>query len=57
VQGVEKFFRKEFGSALTSTEVGYAGGEKASPTYGQVCDGNTGHAEGTTTSSFCCPAG
>lgn len=44
---MEKFFRKEFGSALASTEVGYAGGDKSSPTYRQVCDGDTGHAEGT----------
>jgi peptide-methionine (S)-S-oxide reductase len=43
--GVEKFFRKEFGPALVSTEVGYAGGDKSHPTYGQVCSGKTGHAE------------
>lgn len=43
--GVEKFFRKEFGSGLVSTEVGYAGGNKENPTYRQVCKGDTGHAE------------
>lgn len=43
--GVENFFRKEFGSALASTEVGYAGGDKSNPSYRQVCDGDTGHAE------------
>jgi peptide-methionine (S)-S-oxide reductase len=30
---------------VTSVMSGYAGGDIANPTYKQVCDGNTGHAE------------
>jgi peptide-methionine (S)-S-oxide reductase len=30
---------------VTSTMPGYAGGDTPNPTYGQVCDGYTGHAE------------
>jgi peptide-methionine (S)-S-oxide reductase len=30
---------------VVSVESGYAGGKNANPTYQQVCNGNTGHAE------------
>jgi len=43
--GLEKYFRNQFGKKLKSTWVGYVGGEKANPTYEQVCSGRTGHAE------------
>ena len=41
--GLEYRFRQVPG--VTGTAVGYAGGTKENPTYPQVCEHNTGHAE------------
>lgn len=41
--GVEEFFSRVPG--VRETEVGYANGSAESPTYEQVCAGDTGHAE------------
>ena len=32
-------------AGVTAVEPGYAGGETRNPTYEQICDGDTGHAE------------
>ncbi len=42
---VEAVFQKLKG--VHSVESGYAGGEKANPTYREICNGTTGHAEVT----------
>lgn len=41
--GVESAFMQMPG--VVKTEVGYTGGTLATPTYAQVCNGTTGHAE------------
>ncbi len=41
--GVENSFQKAKG--VLSTAAGYIGGNKANPTYQQVCSGQTNHAE------------
>ena len=41
--GIEAEFRQI--SGVIDTAVGYSGGQRANPTYEDVCDGQTGHAE------------
>jgi methionine-S-sulfoxide reductase len=41
--GMEKHLRELHG--VIDTQVGYMGGQNSAPTYEQVCQGNTGHAE------------
>lgn len=41
--GIEEYISRIDG--VISTKVGYANGTKDSPTYEDVCSGNTGHAE------------
>jgi len=43
--GMEKFFKKEFKSGLSTSAVGFMGGNKKNPSYEEVCSGKTGHAE------------
>lgn len=45
--GTEHMFVKHFGkdNTLLSHDVGYIGGDKANPSYREVCTGDTGHAE------------
>ncbi|KAJ3393799.1 hypothetical protein CcCBS67573_g03266 [Chytriomyces confervae] len=43
--GVEKSFRKKYGASIQNIRVGYAGGSKESPSYREVCNGDTFHAE------------
>lgn len=43
--GMEKWYKKEFGSALLTTAVGYIGGTADTATYSAVCTGKTDHAE------------
>lgn len=43
--GVEEYMSRIDG--VVDTEVGYANGTKANPTYEEVCTGTTGHAETT----------
>jgi peptide-methionine (S)-S-oxide reductase len=41
--GVEHIFRKYFtGKGLIDARVGYVGGDRANPSYNQVCSGSTG---------------
>ena len=46
--GVEEVFRTT--SGVLSTAVGFMGGHTDNPSYEQVCQGNTGHAEVVTLS-------
>lgn len=41
--GMEDILRKIPG--VTDTEVGYTGGKTSGPTYREICQGDTGHAE------------
>jgi peptide methionine sulfoxide reductase msrA/msrB len=41
--GMEYYFQKMDG--VVSTRVGYMGGQEQEPTYAEVCNDNTGHAE------------
>ncbi|KAJ4920599.1 hypothetical protein JOQ06_027738 [Pogonophryne albipinna] len=41
--GAERMFWKQKG--VYSTQVGYAGGYTANPSYNEVCTGKTGHSE------------
>ena len=41
--GIEDYFSKITG--VLSTKVGYSGGKTNNPTYKDVCEDNTGHAE------------
>ena len=44
--GTENYVKKwGKGGIVTRTAVGFMGGEKANPSYSQVCSGKTGHVE------------
>jgi len=44
--GTEHIFLKYYKTKGIKTKVGYTGGKVETPTYKNVCSGNTGHAEG-----------
>ncbi|ORY95927.1 reductase [Syncephalastrum racemosum] len=43
--GVEHLYKKHYGKDGIATKVGYIGGKTDSPTYKEVCNGDTNHAE------------
>jgi peptide-methionine (S)-S-oxide reductase len=43
--GTEKFMANEFKDSISEIFTGYMGGQSTSPTYEEVCSGQSGHAE------------